>query len=264
MFTYEQFQELDLKEKKEVMGWRAKFHTKKSKATAEMKRIPKNGWNDFHKYHFARESDVKDMIREILHDNQLSITNDLVNRVETEVKTSRGTATKTDVKMLFTITDAETGYFENYFHDGVTIDNSDKGIYKAYSNTIKYFLMDQFLIPTGDDVEKESPELDSKPDQQSKPQPQNNNQKQQSNNQNQQNNQQPQNSQPQALPLWKKIMNLEDKLVTASGKDKSEVRGLMKKQFGEIGIYKNLDDGKAGVIVNQLVAWIEYYSNPQG
>lgn len=255
MFTREQYMELSFDQKKEVMEWRAKYHAKKAKATAEMKRIPKNGWNDFHKYHYARESDVKDMIREILNDNQLSITNDLLKRTESEVNTRNGKATKTDVRMLFVITDTETGYFEQYEHDGVTIDNSDKGIYKAYSNTIKYFLMDQFLIPTGDDVEKESPEVSGQP----QGDPGNNRQQGGSNR-----GSASQGGQAGGKPTWRKIMDAEDQLVQVAGTTKTEVRTEIKGKFGNLPKYKELDEQLAGRVLNQLEEWIGKYSHPQG
>jgi hypothetical protein len=252
MFTREQFLELSFDQKKEIMEFRAKFHAKKSKATAEMKRIPKNGWNDFHKYYYARESDVKDMIREILHDNQLSITNDLINRAETTVNTKNGQSTKTDVKMLFILTDTETGYFEEYTHDGVTIDNSDKGIYKAYSNTIKYFLMDAFLIPTGDDVEKDSPQVD-----QPQGNPGNNNRRQGSTGSGG-----GQSGQANEKPTWKKIMDAEDQLAQVAGTTKIEIRNQLKDRFGNIPKYKDVEEPKAVSILKQLDEWIEKYKNP--
>jgi hypothetical protein len=255
MFTREQYMELTFDQKKEIMEWRAKFHAKKAKATAEIKRIKKNGYNSFHNYHYATESDVKDEIRAILLENQLSITNDLLNRVETVVNTKNGQATKTDVKMLFVITDTETGYFEEYTHDGVTIDNSDKGIYKAYSNTIKYFLMDTFLIPTGDDAEKDAPELAGQP--QGNPG----------------NNQKPQQRQGTARgsqgggqandkPTWRKIMDAEDKLVQVAGTDKTQVRAELKGKFGALPKYKELDEAVATKVLAQLEAWIERYTHP--
>jgi hypothetical protein len=253
MFTKEQFQELTFDQKKEVMEWRAKFHAKKAKATAEIKRIKKNGYNSFHKYHYATESDVKDEIRSILLENNLSITNNLLNREETTVATKQGQATKTDVKMEFTITDTETGYFENYIHDGVAVDNSDKGIYKSYSNTIKYFLMDTFLIPTGDDVEKDAPELSQKPAQGA-----------------QKPNGNPSQGQRQQTPssggesLFKQIMSAEDTLAELAGTDKPQIRAELKGKFGTLPMYKQLDDGQAALVLGQLNKWIDKYKHPQG
>jgi hypothetical protein len=168
------------------------------------------------------------------------------------VNTKNGQATKTDVKMLFILTDTETGYFEEYTHDGVTIDNSDKGIYKAYSNTIKYFLMDQFLIPTGDDVERDGPELAG----QSQGNP---GQQQGGSNRGSQSG-----GQANGKPTWRKIMDAEDKLVQVAGTTKTEVRAELKGKFGNLPKYKELDEKIADRVLNQLEEWIEKYSNPQG
>jgi hypothetical protein len=248
MFTRDQWAQMSPKEKMEGLELRAKFHSKKAKATAEMKRIPKNGWNDFHKYHYARESDVKDMIREILNENKLSFSTDLVSRTETIVSTRNGQATKTDVTMSFTITDTETGYFEEYIHDGVTIDNSDKGIYKAYSNTIKYFLMDAFLIPTGDDVEKDNPETTPKPQKGPNPAPKN---------------ETGTNTSKPNGTSWKTILDAEKQLVAAAGTDQANVRAELKKVFGALPMYKELEPAKVELVLNQLNKWIDQYKHPQ-
>jgi hypothetical protein len=253
MFTREQFMELSFDQKKEIMDFRAKFHAKKSKATADMERIPKNGFNSHHNYEYARESDVKDKIRPILAENKLSFSIDLLERREN----INGKWIRTDVKMLFTITDTETGYFEEFVHEGTAMDTGDKGIYKAYSNTIKYGLMDYFLIPTGDDVEKDSPTIE---------QPQGNpGQQPQQRGSNQGNrNQGGQAQQQNDKPAWKKVMDAEDQLVQLSGKAKTEIRTKLKDGFGNIGKYKDMDPQLSARILAQLNKWIDQYKNPQG
>lgn len=250
MFTKEQMAELKFDEIKEVLAMKAKFHAKKAKATAEMKRIPKNGFNSFHNYAYARESDVKDHVREILRENNLSITSDLLNRSEIMVKTRQGEATKTDVVMEFQITDTETGYYELYRLDGVAIDNGDKGSYKAYTNTIKYFLMNEFLIPTGDDVEEASPEL--QPGKQEQPKQQ---QRPQQSNQNRSGN-------TKTMETWKHIMNMEDRLVNISGKTKQDIRRSIEHHFGPVPKYKELDEDKAVAILKTLKEWAAKYEPP--
>ena len=276
MFTHEEFKALSFDQKKEVMGWKAKFHHKKSKATAEMKRIPKNGFNKFHNYAYAQESDVKDHVREILRENNLSVSSDLINRVEVLVKTKQGEATKTDVQMDFTLTDCETGYFETYSLDGVAIDNGDKGSYKAYTATIKYFLMNEFLIPTGDDVEVESPQMKDQQNNQNRNQGSNQGSNQQRPNQSNQQ-QRPQQTNQQRpnqsngsgagaanMPTWKHIMNAEGRLVYLSGKTKTDVRVSIEHHFGKVAKYKELDEDIAVAILKQLKDWIAKYEPPQG
>ena len=253
MFTREQFMELTVEEKIKVMDFKAKFHKKKAKAMADMERIPKNGYNEMHKYAYARESDVKDKIRPILNENGLSFSMELIENKEGEKFQTRGGGwmVRTDVKMLFTIIDTETGYFEEFTQDGTAMDTGDKGIYKAYSNTIKYALMNYFLIPTGDDVEKDSPTIE---------QPQDKPEKQQ---QPQQQRQQQNKPQTDGKPTWKKIMDAEDKLAELVGNDKAEVRNELTKKFGKLGKYKEMKEETAAIVLAQLDKWIEGYSHPQ-
>lgn len=250
MFTREQFLALTFEEKLKVMELKAKFHAKKTKATAEMKRIPKNGWNDFHKYHYARESDVKDQIRPIMAENKLSFSMDLLSNVESPA----GKYTRSDVKMVFSIIDVETGYFEEFTHDGSAVDSGDKGIYKAYSNTIKYALMNYFLIPTGDDVEKDSPEVKSDQQQQQK-----RTGTAQKSNQTQQQQKPKQTQQTGDKPTWKKVMDAEDVLAQTTGTTKPQIREELQKYFGKIDKYKDLDEEKAVAILDQLNDWISGY-----
>lgn len=253
MFTKDEFKELPFEQKKEVLEWRAKFHAKKAKATADVERVKKTGYNSFHHYAYATESDVKDGIRSILNENGLSLTNDLLNRVETEINTQKGTATKTDLRMSFVLTDTETGYFEEYTMDGVAIDNGDKGIYKAYSGTIKYFLLDMFLIPTGDDPEKDSPEIAQKGQQQPPNNaPQGNQQKNQNNG----------NQGPQKLD-WRKILDAEKEVMNVSGKSQTEVRQLVTERFGSVGRYKDMDNDSIKNVLELLNNTITYYTTPK-
>jgi hypothetical protein len=56
--------------------------------------------------------------------------------------------------------DSESGERHDCEWAGQGDDGADKGVYKAYTGALKYFLMKTFLIPTGDD-----PEGDSRTDQ---------------------------------------------------------------------------------------------------
>lgn len=254
MITDAEFKELTWEQKKEVMEWRAKFHFKKAKATSEMKRIPKNGFNKMHNYHYARESDVKDAVGPILEENKLSFSIDLLERTEGPPVQTKGGGymIKTSVKMLFKVTDTETGYYETFRHDGDAMDTGDKGVYKGYSNTIKYALMDYFLIPTGDDVEKESPEINPHDFMNEQP------------------NQQPQGrsgrgqTAPKEKDTWRKIMDAEDELVNVTGSEKATVRKELENKFGRLPKYKEMEEGLAVNVLAQLNKWIDGYKFPQG
>jgi hypothetical protein len=129
----------------------AKLYTKILNVTSEVSKIPKNGWNDFHKYAFATESDVLEGIRPLLKKQKLAIRPNLVSHYKD------GQATF--VEMDFYIVDAETGYMEVSRFKGEAQDKGDKGIYKAYTGCQKYFIMKTFNVETGDDPENESPDI---------------------------------------------------------------------------------------------------------
>lgn len=113
----------------------------------ESKAIPKNGYNDFHKYHYTMETDLVEGIRPLLVKHGLALT------VSTESVTREGDVTTVGCK--FTLTDTETGDKSEAMFYGQGQDKADKGIYKAYTGCVKYYLLKTFLIPTGNDPEED-------------------------------------------------------------------------------------------------------------
>lgn len=124
--------------------YRKQLHAKKLKVLEAMKTIPKNGYNHEDGYYFARESDINDMIRELLIENKLDLDTVYVDRVW-----KQGTNI-IEVRLKFIWTDVETGYFEEIPWFATAQDNKDKGIYKAYTGGSKYFLLRTFLMSQGD------------------------------------------------------------------------------------------------------------------
>lgn len=112
---------------------------------SQVSRVPKNGYNSFHKYHYATESDLTESIRPILFEAGLAFfTNVLQQERDGEF---------TKVQMEFILADIESGEILKSTYWGEGQDKGDKGLYKAYTGATKYFLMKTFLIPTGDDPE---------------------------------------------------------------------------------------------------------------
>jgi outer membrane biosynthesis protein TonB len=136
--------------------FKAKLARKKNEVLRAAGSIKKSGYNAEHDYHFARETDINDELRELLYQHGLSF--------DSRVLETRKNGNITLLKMLITWTDCETGYFEEHEWLGNGFDTVDKGIYKSYTGGIKYFLMKQFLISTHDDPEYS----DSKPRQSNK------------------------------------------------------------------------------------------------
>lgn len=123
-----------------------------------VERIPKNGYNSFHKYHFVREGDLVDAIRTELAKQRVFITCEVkdVEHVTGQTK-SGGDKSRTYVSMVFTFLDADSDEkIQIPFHNEAE-DTGDKGTNKAITAAKKYFLLTNFLVPTGDDLDQESP-----------------------------------------------------------------------------------------------------------
>ena len=125
----------------------ASVYTKIAEVMDKVERIQKNGWNDFHKYKFATESDITDSVRPMLAQAGLAFFSNVLEQERT------GDTTK--VKMAFTLADIDTAEKLEFTFWGEGQDKGDKGLYKAYTGATKYFLKSIFLIATGDDPEYE-------------------------------------------------------------------------------------------------------------
>ncbi|WP_056685682.1 ERF family protein [Cytobacillus solani] len=137
------------------------IYSKIGEVMSKVSRVPKNGYNQFHKYNYATESDLTESIRPILQESGLAFFSNVLEQDR------EGEFTK--VKMEFTLADIETGEVLTSTYWGEGQDKGDKGLYKAYTGATKYFLMKTFLIPTGDD-----PEADSTVDERNNQKPKNN------------------------------------------------------------------------------------------
>jgi hypothetical protein len=118
---------------------------KLAEVMAEVGRVPKSGYNDFHKYHYVTEADLVEAVREKL------AARNVVLIPSAESVEQHGNVSH--VRMTFTFMDGDTGetFQSSWFGSGE--DKGDKGIYKAFTGGLKYFLMKSFLIATGDDPE---------------------------------------------------------------------------------------------------------------
>ncbi len=129
----------------------AKMAKKIANVIKETKEIKKSGWNSFHLYEYATESDVKNGVRNVMADNDLILMNHIKNYEETTVTTRKG-GKEFQVKLHveYTLIDAETGYSRTFTKIGVGQDAGDKAFYKAETGALKYALTTLFLLPSGD------------------------------------------------------------------------------------------------------------------
>ena len=130
------------------------LYAKLAEVMGEVGRVEKRGFNDFHKYAYATEADLLEEVRSKLSSKGIVMFPSVASVVERPAKTEKGKDTViTTVHMKFSFVDSDTGEVHVAEWAGAGDDASDKGLYKAYTGAIKYFLMKTFLIPTGDDPE---------------------------------------------------------------------------------------------------------------
>ena len=126
------------------------IYKKIGKVMKQIERIPKNGFNEYHKYRYVTESDLMDAIRPLLAEAGLAFYSSVLEQQRDKEFTK--------VKMEFVLADADTGECIKSIYWGEAQDKGDKGLYKAYTGATKYFLMKTFLIATGDDPERDEEE----------------------------------------------------------------------------------------------------------
>jgi hypothetical protein len=111
--------------------------------------VDKTGWNDHQKYHYMTESDLSNALRQELAKRRIFIFTS-VETVERDKETNI-----TTVITNHTFWDAEDGEHFTVQSAGQGYDKQDKGLYKAVTGSMKYFLMKNFLISSGDDPEND-------------------------------------------------------------------------------------------------------------
>lgn len=136
---------------------------KLSKIMGELGYVPKNGYNSFHKYAYVLEADLIDAVRGKLAENKIAMLTS-VHEVTTLEHGEKGKESLlTTAKVTFSFIDAESGEQISVGGYGTGDDKGDKGLYKAITGAVKYGLMKNFLIPTGDDPERDE-EVDKRAD----------------------------------------------------------------------------------------------------
>lgn len=137
----------------------AKLQKKKSEARKELAEkgvIEKDKKNQFDGYTYLSESGYKRIFTDLFSKHGLELKSD-----EIEYTTISGTEKMPigrKAKIRFTLFDTETGFFEATEVTGEGIDRGDKAGYKAFTGALKYYLATTFMVATGDDAEKDSPQ----------------------------------------------------------------------------------------------------------
>jgi hypothetical protein len=137
----------------EVVSDKIAFFKKLNAIQGDITKLPKEGYNPHHKYKYARDEDVLELFR------GLFVKHGLVWMVNVEDYTQEGN--KTVVILLIDLVDIDTGFTYSVPWVGEANDSQDKGMSKAYTAALKYFLLKQFIVSTG--VEAEDSDSTSSP-----------------------------------------------------------------------------------------------------
>lgn len=130
------------------------LYAKLAAVMQEIGYVKKAGRNTFHGYDYVTEADLVDAVREKLAARNVVVIPSLSGIDERGVTNAKGKAsTVTTARVAFTFCDGDSGQTHTAEWAGAGDDPADKGLYKAYTGAVKYFLMKSFLIPTGDDPE---------------------------------------------------------------------------------------------------------------
>lgn len=123
---------------------------------AERGILKREGNNQFDRYKYFSVAQYKSLFTDLFasHDLELRSTVSDYSTIEGTEKQANGRI----VQMEFELIDCETGFSETSKFYGEGFDKGDKAMYKAYTGAIKYYLANTFLVATGDDPEKDSPD----------------------------------------------------------------------------------------------------------
>ncbi len=150
---------LERLEVKEWLELNAKLQAKKNAVRSALKEkgvLKRDGTNAFDKYKYFSEAQYKTLFTELFSINKLEL-----KFTELEYGTFIGSEKQSNgrlPKLEFSLIDVETGFYETSIITGEGMDKGDKAGYKAYTGALKYYLADTFMVATGDDPEKDSPD----------------------------------------------------------------------------------------------------------
>ena len=140
----------------EELNLNAKLQQKKNQLRKMLKEkgvLKKGGRNEFSKYSYFSEAQYKELFTELFSEVGLELKFTELDYAIYDGGKNNGRMPK----LQFTLMDIETGYGEETVITGEGQDTGDKAGYKAYTGAVKYYLANTFLVATGDDAEKDSP-----------------------------------------------------------------------------------------------------------
>lgn len=119
--------------------------------------VEKRGKNEAQKYDYVMAADIAAELRGKLYEQGVIVTASCGTPTTKEYTSSQGKPMRiTTVSVRWTFIDSESGEEISVSVPGEAMDSGDKAVYKAMTGSLKYAMMMNFLLPTGDDPEKDS------------------------------------------------------------------------------------------------------------
>ena len=144
---------------KEALELNAKLQQKKQTVRAALAAsgpVQKDKKNEHSKYSYLSEAKYKELFTQLLAEHGLELTSSCEE--EKEIQTNhKSFGCGRVVTWQFTLTDIDTGYYEESYVTAEGWDSGDKAIYKAHTGALKYFLANTFMVASGDEVENDEP-----------------------------------------------------------------------------------------------------------
>lgn len=144
--------------KTEILALNAKLQMKKNALRKMLKEkgvLKKGGVNEYSKYSYFTEAQYKELFTELFSEVGLELKFTEIEYATFDAGKSNGRMPK----LMFTLMDIDTGYGEETIITGEGLDTGDKAGYKAYTGALKYYLANTFMVATGDDPEKDTPNV---------------------------------------------------------------------------------------------------------
>lgn len=123
----------------------------------DITRMEKDGRNTFQNYKYLSETQITLKMKELLDKHGVIFFHSSHIKGSYEISPTKSGTKQfvTDVEIGYKFYDVDSGEFLEGTAMGQGADSQDKGIYKAITGAVKYVFMKNFLIPTGDDPEKD-------------------------------------------------------------------------------------------------------------
>lgn len=123
----------------------APLFAKLANVMSKVGRLPKSGHNSHFNYDFVTDGDVAEAVRPILAAEGIAFF--------ASMRGTRLDGKKTTAYFTFTFADGKTGATWSCDWEGEAIDSQDKGTAKAATSALKYFLLKNFVLSSGDPLD---------------------------------------------------------------------------------------------------------------